>query len=91
MKNSKIILTVVLISISAAKIIAIFKGESNGIFEIIGSAAAFILAPFFITSMIIYGFKFTSWRWNFEDKRFSRVFITMWFIWVLLGFFGSAS
>ena len=89
MKNKKNILSVIFISIIASAIIEIFKRESSDIFEILGGAIAFILAPYLITCLIKYGFKISLWKWDFEDKRFVRIFFLFWSIWVLLNMMGA--
>ena len=89
MRNKKYILSVVLISIIASTIIEIFKEKSSNIGEILGGALAFVLAPYLITCLIKYGFKLSLWKWDFEDKRFVRIFFIFWSIWVLLNMMGS--
>ena len=89
MKNKKNIFVVIFISIIASAIIEIFKRESSDIFEILGGAIAFILAPYLITCLIKHRFRLSLWKWDFEDKRFVRIFFIFWSIWVLLNMMGA--
>lgn len=82
--------SVIMISIITSTIIEIFEGGNIDAFEILGSAFAFLLAPFLITCLIRHGIKTSLWKWNFEDKRFVRTFFILWGLWVLLNIIGSS-
>jgi hypothetical protein len=92
MNKKRYILLLIIVSIIASLIIEVdLRGGNDATYEILGGAIAFIIAPYIITSLIKYRFKFSMWNWNFEDKSFLKTYIIIWCIWVLLNAAGSTN